>query len=79
MTSTAPQWPSPSTDTPPTPILSAAPRCSPGRVSAIIAGVLLLLVGVVSLGAGGTLLWANLLGAALPCGQLAISVCWPGW
>lgn len=71
MTSTAPQWPSPPADTPHTRVLGAAPRYSPGRVSAIIAGVLLLLVGIVSLGAGGTLMWANL--AARHDGYLTVA------
>lgn len=38
----------------------AHPGYSPGRVVSIISGVLLLLVGLVALGGGGTLLWADL-------------------
>ena len=36
-----------------------APRPPRGRIGAVIAGILLALVGVVALGAGGTLLWVN--------------------
>lgn len=54
------RWPTgaPPPQQPPTP--GAAPSYSPGRIASIIAGVLLLVVGVVALGAGGTLLWADL-------------------
>ena len=52
-------WP---TNAPPAqpPAPRAAPGYSPGRVASIIGGVLLLLAGLVALGGGSTLLWADL-------------------
>jgi hypothetical protein len=63
-------WP---TSTPPTqsPSPRANPGYSPGRVASIISGVLLLLVGLVALGGGGTLLWADL--AARHNGYLTVA------
>ena len=59
----APQWPGPSADAPP-PVPTSGPaspqRYSRGRVAALVAGVVLVLLGLISLGAGGGLLTINL-------------------
>lgn len=70
-----PQWPTPPADAPP----PFAPQRSPatgngysgGRITSIVIGVLLVLVGVVSLGAGGATLWADL--AARHDGYLTVA------
>lgn len=58
----APQWPGPPTDAPPPPAPgpNPPPRYSRGRVAALVAGVVLVLLGLVSLGAGGGLLTIHL-------------------
>ena len=58
-----PQWPGPPADAPP-PLLTPGPasshRYSRGRVTALVTGVVLMLLGLVALGAGGGLLTIHL-------------------
>ena len=59
----APQWPGPPADTPPPRPASSPPppqQYSRGRVAALVAGVVLVLLGLIPLGVGGGLLTINL-------------------
>ncbi len=56
----SPPWPPPPADTPPPPPTGNARAYPPGRITAIVIGVLLTVVGVIALGAGSAVLWLNL-------------------